>query len=155
IKGEILAEVAGKLKHEAASRAELPAVGDWVALRLIENEEKAVIHAVLPRRSKFARKIKGTKTEEQIVGANIDIVFLVMSLNQDFNLRRIERYLAIAEDSGASPVIVLSKADLCENIEVKFEQVLTVAAGVPIHTICSITGDGLDELKQYFSEGKT
>jgi ribosome biogenesis GTPase len=155
IKGEILAEVAGKLRHEAASRAELPAVGDWVALRLIENEEKAVIAAVLPRRSKFARKTKGTKTEEQIVGANIDNVFLVTSLNQDFNIRRMERYLTTAQDSGASPVIVLSKADLCENIEAMLEQVLTAAPGVPIHIICSLTGDGLDELQQYFNEGKT
>src|SRR5215510_13657612 len=106
--GEILAETAGRLKHEAESRADLPAVGDWVVLRAVEGEKKAVIHAMLPRRSKFMRKTKGAKTEEQIVGANIDTVFLVTSLNQDFNTRRIERSLAIAWDSGAHPVIVLS-----------------------------------------------
>src|SRR5262245_42306338 len=105
--GETLAEIAGRLRHEAESRASLPAVGDWVALRVVESENKGVIHAVLPRRSKFMRKTKGAKTEEQIVGANIDTLFLVTSLNQDFNPRRIERYLAIAWDSGASPVILL------------------------------------------------
>ena len=154
-RGEFLAETTGRLRHEAASRAELPAVGDWVALRRIENEEKAVIHAVLPRRSKFARKTKGSRTEEQIVGANIDTVFLVTSLNQDFNIRRIERYLSIAWESGARPAIILSKADLCENIEEKFEDVLAAAAGAPAHIICAIKGDGLDELRPYFGPGRT
>ncbi|MGH9845657.1 MAG: ribosome small subunit-dependent GTPase A [Blastocatellia bacterium] len=153
--GELLAETAGRLRHEAASRAELPAVGDWVALRQIGNEEKAVIHAVLPRRSKFARKTKGARTEEQIVGANIDTVFLVTSLNQEFNIRRIERYLTIAWESGARPVIILSKADLCENAGEKFEEVLAVAAGAPVHVICAINGDGLDELQRYFNPGNT
>src|SRR5882672_7770358 len=88
--GEMLAEIAGRLKHEAESRADLPAVGDWVALRPVENENKAMIHAVLPRRGKFMRKTKGHKTEEQVVGANIDTLFLVTSLNQDFNTRRID-----------------------------------------------------------------
>jgi ribosome biogenesis GTPase len=153
--GELLAEVAGKLKHEAARRADLPAVGDWVALRRIGGEEKAIIHAVLPRRSKFARKAKGAKTEEQVVGANIDTVFLVNSLNQDFNLRRIERYLAIGWESGARPVLILSKADLCADLAEKFEQTMAVAAGTPVHVICSIRGDGLDELGLYLSPGQT
>lgn len=153
--GELLAEVSGKLRHEAASRADLPAVGDWVAVRPVENEEKAVIHAVLPRRGRFARKTKGAKTEEQIVGANIDTVFLVTSLNQDFNLRRVERYLTIAWESGAAPVIILSKADLCENVAEKFDWIQSIAVSVPIHAVCAITGDGLDELRQYFDAGKT
>jgi ribosome biogenesis GTPase / thiamine phosphate phosphatase len=153
--GEILAETAGKLRHEAASRADLPAVGDWVALRPIENEEKAVIIAVLPRRSKFARKTKGAKTEEQIVGANIDTVFLVTSLNQDFNARRIERSLTIAWNSGASPVLLLSKADLCSNLEEALELAHASAAGAPLHIVCAISGDGLDELAPYFQSGKT
>lgn len=153
--GELLAEVSGKLKHEAASRADLPAVGDWVAIRPVENEEKAVIHAVLPRRGRFARKTKGSKTEEQIVGANIDTVFLVTSLNQDFNLRRVERYLTIAWESAAAPVIVLSKADLCEDVAEKFDEIQSIAVSVPIHAVCAITGDGLDELQQYFGAGKT
>jgi ribosome biogenesis GTPase len=153
--GEILAEVAGRLRHEAASRADLPAVGDWVALRLIGQENKGVIHAVLPRRSKFMRKTKGTKTEEQIVGANIDTVFLVTSLNQDFNPRRTERYLAVAWESGAHPVILLTKTDLCENVEEKVAEMEAVTAGAPAHAVCAIKGEGLDDLQPYFAPGQT
>lgn len=154
-KGELLAEITGKLKHEAASRAELPAVGDWVALRMLEAENKATIHAVLPRRSKFARKTKGSKTEEQIVGSNIDTIFLATSLNQDFNPRRVERYLTIAWDSGASPVVLLTKTDLCDDLESKLEAINSVAMGAPVHAVCAIKGEGLEELEQYFQSGKT
>src|SRR5882672_7022892 len=157
-RGEILAEIAGRLKHEAESRADLPAVGDWVALRLVESENKAVIHAVLPRRSKFMRKTKGSRTEEQVVGANIDTLFLVTSLNQDFNTRRIERYLAAAWESGASPVILLTKTDLCEDVETKIAEAEEVAAGAPVHAVCAIQskgGEGLEALDQYFGPGKT
>jgi len=156
--GEVLAEIAGRLRHEAESRADLPAVGDWVALRVIEGENKAVIHGVLPRRSKFMRKTKGYKTEEQIVGANIDTLFLVTSLNQDFNPRRIERYLTIAWDSGASPVILLTKTDLCDDVEAKIAEMEDVAAGAPVHAVCAIKSDGgagLEALDQYFGPGKT
>lgn len=153
--GEILAETAGRLRHDAQSRADLPAVGDWVAMRVVEGESKAVIHAVLPRHSKFMRKTKGSKTEEQIVGANIDTVFLVTSLNQDFNARRIERYLAIAWDSGASPAILLTKTDLCDDLAEKIAAMEAVATGVPIHAVCAIRSEGLEALDQYFSPGKT
>jgi ribosome biogenesis GTPase len=156
--GEILAEVAGRLKHEAASRAELPAVGDWVAYRAVDREKRAVIQGVLPRRSKFMRKTKGAKTEEQIVGANIDTVFLVASLNQDLNARRIERYLATAWDSGANPVVLLTKTDLCpssEDVMARIEEVEGVAAGAPVHAVCAIRGEGLEALAPYFGPGKT
>jgi ribosome biogenesis GTPase / thiamine phosphate phosphatase len=153
--GEMLAEIAGRLRHEAEGRADLPAVGDWVALRLIESENKAVIHAVLPRRSKFMRKTKGSKTEEQVVGANIDTLFLVTSLNQDFNRRRIERYLAVAWESGASPAILLTKTDLCNDMEARIAEAEEVAAGAPVHAVCAIKGEGLEALDQYFSPGKT
>src|SRR5215813_9340648 len=153
--GEILAEIAGRLRHEAESRADLPAVGDWVALRLVESGNKAVIHAVLPRRSKFMRKTKGVKTEEQVVGANIDTLFLVTSLNQDFNPRRIERYLTVALESGASPVILLTKTDLCDDVEAKIKEAEEVAAGAPIHAVCAIRFEGLEALDRYFGPGKT
>lgn len=156
--GEILAEIAGRLRHDTESRAALPAVGDWVALRVVESENKAVIHAVLPRRSKFMRKTKGSKTEEQVVGANIDTLFLVTSLNQDFNPRRIERYLAVAWESGASPVILLTKSDLCEDVEARIAEAEEVAAGAPIHAVCAVKGEGgegLEALDQYFRPGKT
>jgi ribosome biogenesis GTPase / thiamine phosphate phosphatase len=154
-RGEILAEIAGRLKHEAESRSSLPAVGDWVVLRVVESENKAVIHAVLPRRSKFMRKAKGSKTEEQVVGANIDTLFLVTSLNQDFNTRRIERYLTVAWESGASPVLVLTKTDLCDNVEARIAEIGAVAAEAPIHAVCAIKGEGLESLDQYFSPGQT
>lgn len=153
--GELLADITGKLRHEAISRADLPAVGDWVVLRPRPEEGKATIHAILPRRSKFARKTAGERTEEQIVGANIDTVFLVMSLNQDFNLRRIERYLIVAWNSGASPAIVLSKADLCAEVATRVEEIQAVAAGVPLHVISIVTQEGLDALTPYFRSGQT
>jgi ribosome biogenesis GTPase len=150
-----VAEIAGRLRHEAESRADLPAVGDWVALRMVESENKAVIHAVLPRRSKFMRKTKGARTEEQVVGANIDTLFLVTSLNQDFNTRRIERYLAIAWESGAGPAILLTKTDLCDDVEAKIAEAEEVASGAPVHAVCSITGAGIDALDRYFGPGQT
>jgi ribosome biogenesis GTPase / thiamine phosphate phosphatase len=153
--GELLADIAGRLRHEAASRADLPTVGDWVALEPRPDEARATIQAVLPRRSKFVRKAAGSRTEEQIVGANIDTVFLVTALNQDFNLRRIERYLLVALESGASPVIVLTKADLCDAVEQKLAEVETVAGNVPVHAISVMHQDGLAELSRYFRHGKT
>jgi ribosome biogenesis GTPase / thiamine phosphate phosphatase len=153
--GELLADVAGKLRHEAASRADLPVVGDWVVVQPRSEEGKATIQLVLPRQSKFVRKVAGSRTEEQIVGANIDIVFLVTSLNQDFNLRRIERYLLVAWESGARPVIVMSKADLCDKVEDRIAEIKMVAGGVPVHAISVIERDGLAELMPYFRHGQT
>lgn len=153
--GELLADVAGRLRHEAAARSDLPAVGDWVVIEPRREEARATIHAVLPRKSKFVRKAAGTRTEGQIVGTNIDTVFLVTSLNQDFNLRRIERYLIVAWESGASPVVILSKADLCEEVEERLLEIQTVAVGVPVHAISIVSLDGLDELAPYFRQGQT
>jgi ribosome biogenesis GTPase len=155
MEGELLAGVAGRLRHEAESRRDLPTVGDWVVLQPRAEEGKATIQAVLPRQSKFVRKAAGTRTEEQVVGANIDTIFLVTSLNQDFNLRRLERYLLVAWESGASPVIILSKADLCDDMEGKLAEIETVASGVPVHAISVISHDGLKELAQYFRHGQT
>jgi len=153
--GEVLAEISGKLRHEASNRSDLPAVGDWVVIRSRPEGERVLIHAVLPRRTRFARKTAGLRTEEQIVGANIDTVFLVTSLNQDFSLRRIERYLIIAWESGASPVIVLSKSDLCDRLADAIDEVRSVARGVPVHAISVVTGDGLQDVAQYFKRGQT
>jgi len=153
--GELLADVAGKLRHEAASRADLPAVGDWVVLQPRSEEGKATIQSVLPRQSKFVRKVAGSRTEEQIVGANIDTVFLVTSLNQDFNLRRLERYLVVALQGGAKPVIVLSKADLCDTIEERLVEIQALAKGAPVHAVSVFAENGLDELTPYFKRGET
>ena len=153
--GEVFAEISGKLRHEATSRRDLPAVGDWVAIRARPEGNRGMIHAVLPRRTSFARKTAGSRTEEQIVGANVDTVFLLTSLNQDFSLRRIERYLMIAWESGANPIIVLSKSDLCDRMAESIDEMQTVARGVPIHAISVVTGNGLQGVGQYFKRGHT
>ena len=114
--GELQAQHSGRLLHRAAGRHELAAVGDWVAVRPSEGEQTATIEAILPRRSQFSRKVAGELTEEQVVAANIDTVFLVMGLDRDYNPRRLERYLMLAYESGASPVVLLSKADLADDL---------------------------------------
>ena len=149
--GEVLAEITGKMRYNN----QFPAVGDWVVIDLLDNGERAIIHKILPRKSKFSRKVAGGDIKEQVVAANIDTVFIVTSLNQDFNLRRLERYLTLAWNSGARPVIILSKADLMEKPESKEAEVGTVAPGVPVHIVSSVTGRGLAELKQYLNRGKT
>lgn len=153
--GEMLAEISGKLRHEAVNRRDLPAVGDWVVISSRPERGRVMIHAVLPRRTSFARKVAGSRTEEQIVGANIDTVFLLTSLNQDFSLRRIERYLIIAWESGANPIIILSKSDLCDRVADLMTEVQTVARGVPVHAVSVVTGCGLQDIAQYFKRGQT
>ncbi|HEX4950866.1 MAG TPA: ribosome small subunit-dependent GTPase A [Blastocatellia bacterium] len=156
--GELLAEAAGKLRYEAESAEDLPAVGDWVALRYRAQSDRASIQAVLPRQSKFARKTAGAKTEAQIVGANVDTIFLVTSLNQDFNPRRIERYLTTLWDSGARPVIVLSKADLCQDeaaLQAHLQTLQSVTADVPVHVVSAKAKQGLEPLLQYCTTGQT
>jgi ribosome biogenesis GTPase len=153
--GEFSAVVSGKLRHTARGRQDFPAVGDWVAVQLHGEKDPAVIHAVLPRKNKFARKVAGRETEEQIVAANLDTVFLVSSLNQDFNVRRLERYLSLTWASGADPVILLSKSDLCADSAPAVEAVEAIAYGAPIHRISAKTGDGLEGLARYLQSGMT
>jgi ribosome biogenesis GTPase / thiamine phosphate phosphatase len=156
--GELLAELAGKLRYDAASNEDLPAVGDWVALRFRPQEDKARIQVLLPRQSKFARKTAGAKTEVQIVGANIDTIFLVTSLNQDFNPRRLERYLTTIWDSGARPVLLLNKVDLCHDeaeINTHLAAVQDVAFNVSVHVISAKAEQGIDALLPYCAKGQT
>lgn len=153
--GEVVGHLSGKLRHDSASRDDLPAVGDWVVIQPLFEEAKAVIHGVLPRRTRFVRKVAGARTEVQIVGANIDTVLLVTSANQEFNPRRLERYLVAAWDSGATGAVVLSKIDLCPDVDQLEEQVQAVSGGVPVHPISVLAGVGLEALDQYFCEGKT
>jgi len=143
--GETEANVSGRLRHEG----EIPAVGDWVAHR------DGVIHAVLERRSAFVRRAAGIETVAQVVAANVDTAFLVTSLNGDLNPRRLERYLMLAWESGADPVIVLTKLDLADDLEAALASVESVAIGVPVVAVSSITGEGLDALAPYLGEGTT
>jgi ribosome biogenesis GTPase / thiamine phosphate phosphatase len=147
--GELRAHVAGRLRHEAASGAELPAVGDWVALR------DETIHAVLPRRSAFLRKVAFHATEAQVLAANIDTVFVVTGLDDDFSVRRLERYLTLAWESGANPAVVLTKADLCDDPLALLLEAEQVAVGVPAHVVSNVTGEGLDELAPYLGPART
>lgn len=153
--GEVLAEISGKYRFSTSGREDFPAVGDWIVMTTRMDEGKATIHHLLPRFSKFSRNIAGRTTEEQIVAANVDIVFIVQSLNQDFNPRRLERYLLMAWESGANPVVVLTKADLCEDIENYKRQVDSVAFGVPVHSVSVVNEMGLEELNPYLVTGKT
>ena len=151
--GEFLAELSGKLRHATTSRADLPAVGDWVLAQLRPRENRAMIHRVLERKAKFSRKTAGRRTEEQIVAANIDVLFLVSSLNREFNPRRIERYLTLAWESGACPVIVLNKADLCENAEGFRTEAEGAAMGSRVVLSSATRGDGLAELRAILRGG--
>ncbi|MGH4125026.1 MAG: ribosome small subunit-dependent GTPase A [Clostridium sp.] len=151
----MLSEISGKLRNEAMNSEEFPTVGDFVLASLRTSEMRATIHKVLPRKSKFSRKVAGVNTRQQIVASNIDTIFLVNSLNKDFNARRIERYLIMAWESGATPVILLSKADLCEDLEEKLSQTEKVASGVPIHIISAVDNRGMDDLNHYLKPGKT
>jgi len=153
--GDYLAEVTGKLRHQADEREDFPAVGDWVVVRERPSECRATIDRILPRFSKFSRKAAGVTTVEQIVAANIDTVFLVMALNHDFNIRRLERYLTMAWESGANPVILLSKADLCPDLETKIAAVEEIAFGVPLIAVSALRDAGKQQVTDYLGQGKT
>jgi ribosome biogenesis GTPase len=152
---EIWADVPGRLRHRAASSAELPAVGDWVAFVRNAQAERATIEAVLPRRTAFLRKVAGFESVEQVVAANVDVVFVVTSLVDDLNARRLERYLTVAWESGAEPVVVLTKADLCGDVEAALVQLGGVTFGVPAHVVSAVTGEGMDELSAHLAGGRT
>jgi len=159
--GEVWAVISGKMRYAALERSDFPAVGDWVVLEyraesMMDHEDQdAVIQSILPRKSKFSRKVAGKTSEEQIVATNIDTVFLVNALNLDFNVRRIERYLTLAWESGANPVIVLSKTDLCDDVQEKIGQVQNAAPGVDILPISCATGDGISAVTATIQQGQT
>jgi ribosome biogenesis GTPase len=153
--GELDAVTAGRLKHRARNRAELPAVGDWVAVRKRPDEDRAVIVDVLPRRSAFTRRAAGDVTSEQVVAANVDVVFVVMGLDRDFNLRRLERYLLMARESGASPVILLTKPDLSGDVGAQAEEVRQLAGELPVHVLQPKIGEGLERLRAHLAPGRT
>lgn len=154
--GEIKAEVSGKLSHLAATSAEYPAVGDWVLVdRLDDHGGNAIIHHLLTRKSYFERKAAGTKYDRQIVAANIDTIFICMALNSDYNLRRLERYLSIAWDSMAMPVVLLTKADLCEDLRAKLLEIESIAMGADVIVTSSRRDDGYTDVFKYLAKGKT
>ncbi len=153
--GELDAMAAGRLKHRAQSRAELPAVGDWVAIRKRPDEDRAAIVAVLPRRSWFSRKMAGQITNEQVVAANVDVIFIVMGLDADFSPRRLERYLLLARESGASPVIVLTKPDMAADVPAQVAGVAAMAGELPVHVVSPKFNQGVDQVAAYLTTGRT
>src|SRR5260221_10048680 len=153
--GEWMAEVAGRIKYEAGGREELPTVGEGVALRPPAAGGRAVIRAVLPRRSRFSRKVAGREMEEQVVAANIDTVFLVSSVDAPSKPRSIERYLVLARQSGATAVIVLNKADLEEDVTGAVRDIAAVAPDTPIHAVSARDGRGFEWLEAYLGVGRT
>lgn len=153
--GEQLAEVSGKFRYNAKNVSDFPAVGDFVLIDCNNMQGHAVIHDILPRKSVFIRKAAGTSHSEQVVAANIDTVFICMSLNNDFNVRRLERYISVAWDSGATPVIVLTKSDLCQSIEQRICDVEKIAMGIDIVVTSGFEEEGCSKLLPYIKDGKT
>ena len=148
------AAVSGKYRYETQTVSDYPAVGDYVIAEWPEDDSHAVITGLFPRKSCFIRKAAGTGKQEQVVAANIDTAFLCMSLNNNFNIRRLERYLSVAYDSGAAPVVVLTKSDLCSDVESKITEVQSAAPGVDVLAISSLDEDYKAVMK-YILPGKT
>jgi ribosome biogenesis GTPase len=153
--GDLEATLAGRLKHRAARRSELPAVGDWVVVRRGEDRRQGSIVAVLPRRGRFSRKVAGTVTDEQVVAANVDVIFIVMSLDADFSVRRLERYLLLARESGAEPVILLTKPDLHPDPAARVAEATAVAGDVRVHLVSPKRGEGLEHVSASLPAGRT
>jgi ribosome biogenesis GTPase len=145
--GGVWAEITGRMRHDAQDRSDLPAVGDWVALQPRPGANEALIRRVLPRKSVFVRKEAGFRTQGQVLAANVDLVWILGSLTRELSARRIERYLAVAWESGARPVIVLTKADLDEADAERVREVEAIAFGAPVIRTSAVTGEGVDELR--------
>jgi ribosome biogenesis GTPase len=152
--GETTAVVSGRFRFDAAGdERAFPAVGDWVAIDPLD--DVAIVQAVLPRRTAVVRLGAGRRATAQVVAANVDVAFVVMSLNRDFNLRRLERYLAVVWESGAQPVVLLSKADVADDVDGRRTATEAVAAGVPVIVVSAVDGRGLDDVRAWLAAGRT
>ena len=153
--GEVEVVLSGRLKHQAERKDELPAVGDWVVLRKRPQENRGAIVAVLSRRSRFSRRMAGNVTGEQVVAANVDVIFIVMALDDDFSIRRLERYLLMARESGARPVVLLTKPDLSADVAADVAEVVAAAGDVPVHVVSPKLNQGLEHVSMYVTAGRT
>ncbi|HEX7861434.1 MAG TPA: ribosome small subunit-dependent GTPase A [Verrucomicrobiae bacterium] len=153
--GEYLAQVSGRFRHLAVNKADNPATGDFVLVETLPDEQKAIIHSVLPRRTKLSRTQTGRAVEEQVLAANVDTVLIAISCAVALRTRTIERYFTVVRESGAQPVLLLTKTDLCENVPTALQIAYKVSADAPVIPVCSITGNGLPEVRQFISRGKT
>ena len=152
--GELSASITGRFRNESEL---FPAVGDWVAVQPLPGEPKGIIRGVLPRKTAISRQAAGPKTAEQVIAANVDSIFVVAGLDggRNFNIRRLERYLTLAWNSGAAPVILLNKADLCPDTTRFVLEAEEIAPGVPVHAVSAITGTGLETLRDTLNAGST
>ena len=155
VAGEFEASVRSRKQDASEGARLLPTVGDWCAARPPEHAGPGVIESVLPRRTAFTRRAAGRATREQAVAANVDVAFLVTGLDADYSLRRIERLLALTWESGARPVVVLNKADLCDNVTERLAEVTGIAPGANVRAVSATTGAGLDELGTFIGRGMT
>lgn len=153
--GERNAVLAGRLRHETTRVSDLPAVGDFVGVRLADGDGPAVIESVVPRKTALVRRAAGERSDDQVIAANIDTVFVVVGLDHDFSIRRAERYLAAVWESGATPVVLLNKSDLCDGVEGRLEELRHAAIGVEILAVSALTADGIDALAPYLQSGMT
>jgi ribosome biogenesis GTPase len=154
--GPLRAEVSGALRHAAGNDpTALPTVGDWVAVRDVAAAGPALVDAVLPRRTAFVRHGSANATAGQVLAANVDVVFVVVALSTAPNLRRLERFLALAWESGAQPVVLLTKADLCDDLDAVLADVVAAAPGAPVHAVCSLTGEGVEDVRSHLAPGRT
>jgi ribosome biogenesis GTPase / thiamine phosphate phosphatase len=153
--GELWAEATGKLRLAADDGGAWPAVGDWVAVEVAEGSERGMIQSVLPRRSCFVRKEAGKKVEQQVLAANVDVALLVCALDGDFSARRLERYLAQCWESGVRPVVVLNKADVCEDIPEKQAEVERILVGAEVLVVAAKTGEGIAAIETMLKPGMT
>ena len=156
VDAELTAQVTGKFIHESRrDHSVLPKVGDWVALKLIANEEKATIHAILPRRTQIVRKSSGRESAAQILATNVETVFLVTAADVTFNAARLERMLVMAHESGARPVVILNKIDLCDDLNTKLAAATRVAGEALVLAVCALTGRGVKKLAALIKPGNT
>jgi ribosome biogenesis GTPase len=153
-RGEHWARTGGRMLHRAESADELPAVGDWVAARIPEAGE-ALVQAVLPRRTAFVRKVAGEGAAPQVLAANVDTVLVVMGLDRDFNLRRLERFMTLAWESRATPVVVLNKKDLAADLEAQRAEVEALTRGAAVHVVSALSNEGLEPLRALLAVGQT
>ena len=153
--GEYMAEITGKLRFSVLDAADLPKVGDWVACSVFENDRNGVIHEILPRRTKFSRRTAGKKTEEQVLATNINTIFIVQSLDNNFNLRRMERHLVMVYEGGSRPVVILNKSDICPDPGAYVARVKSVLPGIEVLAVSAYSGEGLQNMSQFLSEGET
>jgi ribosome biogenesis GTPase len=158
--GPLLASVRGRLLHQASASDELPASGDWVLVERLPGESRGIIARLLDRRTKLSRtrpspSPRSQRTEEQVLAANVDAVFVVGALNRDFNPRRLERYLAAVWESGASPVVVLNKADLHDDIPQAIREAEALSPGAEVIATSTLTGEGIDRMRATLKPGET